>query len=154
MGHFALTDVDAGRHHAFERYARATSAPDLALAGAQATPFKVWLEDWSLSGGADNLFPLRLRAAEDGIAIDLTLDPGKPLVLQGDRGLSRKSGEPGNASYYYSATRLATRGSVTTDQGHYTVTGLSWLDREWSSSALGARPYTTIRIASKASEMT
>ena len=137
MGHFALTDVDRSEHHAFERFSRA--APGLAggLAGARATPFKVWLEDWSLTGDADGPFPLRLRAADGDIAIDLTLTPLKPLVLQGDQGLSRKSAEPGNASYYYSVTRLATHGSVTTPHGTFTTTGHSWLDREWSTSALG-----------------
>jgi predicted secreted hydrolase len=30
------------------------------------------------------------------------------MVLQGERGLSRKGPEPGNASYYYSFTRMPT----------------------------------------------
>ena len=35
------------------------------------------------------------------------LESAKPPVLQGERGLSRKGPEPGNASYYYSLTRHA-----------------------------------------------
>ena len=58
-------------------------------------------------------------------------------MLQGDHGLSRKGPEPGNASYYYSLTRLATRGTVTVAGERFEVTGDSWLDREWSTSALG-----------------
>jgi predicted secreted hydrolase len=61
----------------------------------------------------------------------------KPIVLQGDRGLSQKNAEPGNASYYYSMTRLATEGTITIDGQQYTASGLSWLDREWSTSVLG-----------------
>ena len=34
------------------------------------------------------------------------------MVLQGDRGLSQKGAEPGNASYYYSLTRMPTRGTI------------------------------------------
>jgi predicted secreted hydrolase len=50
--------------------------------------------------------------------------------------LSQKGPQPGNASFYYSATRLATRGVVTVRGVEYAVTGSSWLDREWSTSAL------------------
>lgn len=133
MGHFAVTDVAGGRHRSFERYARAA----LGLAGARAAPFRVWLEDWSLQGGTEGPFPLRLRAVAEGVELELTLETAKPLVLQGERGLSRKSAEPGNASYYYSYTRLPSRGRLRLDSREFTVTGSSWLDREWSTSALG-----------------
>ena len=133
MGHFALTDVAGEQHHGFERFSRSA----LGLAGAQAAPFRVWLEDWQLSGSATDALPMRVRAQQGGIAVDLTLQAGKPLVLQGDRGLSQKSAEPGNASYYYSYTRLPTQGVVELNGRTFTVHGSSWLDREWSTSALG-----------------
>jgi predicted secreted hydrolase len=62
---------------------------------------------------------------------------GKPIVLQGDHGLSQKSDEPGNASYYYSLTRMPTHGSIRVGTETSDVSGLSWMDREWSTSALG-----------------
>ena len=133
MGHFALTDVADNRHYGFERFSRGA----LGLAGAQTTPFRVWLEDWTLAGTEIDAFPLRIRAREDDIALDLTLDAGKPVVLQGDQGLSQKSAEPGNASYYYSHTRLPTQGIVSVGRRNFTVSGASWLDREWSTSVLG-----------------
>ncbi len=68
----------------------------------------------------------------------MTLAAGKPVVPQGDNGLSRKSGAAGNASYYYSLTRLPTAGTLRIGAADYKVRGLSWLDREWSTSALGA----------------
>lgn len=133
MGHFAVTDVAAERHHGFERFSRAA----VGLAGAQASPFRVWLEDWSLTGTAQDAFPLRVQAREQGVAIELTLETAKPPVLQGESGLSQKSAEPGNASYYYSYTRLPTRGVVTVGEERFEVSGASWLDREWSTSAIG-----------------
>jgi len=136
MGHFALTDVAGEQHYAFERFSRAA----VGLAGAQAHPFRVWLEEWSFAG-ADNtgtLYPLRIQAQEQDLALELTLQPVKPMVFQGDSGLSQKSAEPGNASYYYSYTRLQSDGTVRIDGREYTVSGTSWLDREWSTSALGA----------------
>jgi predicted secreted hydrolase len=77
-----------------------------------------------------------LRAAEGEVALDLVLEEGKPVVLQGDRGLSRKGPEPGNASYYYSLTRMPARGSVRLGADTLRTAGLAWLDREWSTSAL------------------
>jgi predicted secreted hydrolase len=59
-------------------------------------------------------------------------------VLQGDRGLSRKSDAPGNASTYYSLTRLPLAGRIECDGETHDVQGEGWIDREWSTSALGA----------------
>lgn len=133
MAHLTLTDVAAERFHAFERFSRVA----LGLAGAQVSPFRVWTADWVAEGGND-VPPIRLRAAEGAVAIDLELAAGKPLVLQGDRGLSFKGGGPGNASYYYSFTRLPARGTVEVEGRRYAVAGLAWMDREWSTSALAA----------------
>jgi predicted secreted hydrolase len=81
---------------------------------------------------------MRLVAAEHDIAIDLSLDSVKPVVLQGHRGLSQKGPEPGNASYYYSLTRMPVRGVVRLGGTRLVVEGLAWMDHEWSTSALGA----------------
>jgi len=81
-------------------------------------------------------FPLRLDAEADGAAIHLRLDRGKPPVPQGDDGLSRKGPTPGNASYYYSYTRLPASGTLASGPDTASVSGEAWLDREWSTSAL------------------
>jgi predicted secreted hydrolase len=132
--HFALTDTAGGRFRSAARSSRAA----LGLAGAQARPFKVWVEDWSAQGLAGDAAPVRLLAADGDMAIDLTLESAKPPVLQGDRGLDRKGREPGNASYYYSLTRMPARGRVTAGAVAFEVSGLAWMDREWSTSSLGA----------------
>ena len=134
MAHFALTDTAGGRFSAASRLSRAA----LGLSGAQAQPFKVWVEDWSAEGVAGDAAPVRLRAAEGDVAIDLTLASVKPVVLQGERGLDTKGDEPGNASYYYSLTRMPATGRVTVREAAFDVTGLAWMDREWSTSSLGA----------------
>lgn len=132
MAHFALTDTMGGRFYAFERFSRDGAG----LAGAEGEPFRVFLEDWSASGDGPDRMPMRLQAVQDGVAIDLRLASRKPPVLQGDRGLSQKGPTEGNASYYYSLTRMATDGTVRVGGESYAVTGLSWMDREWSTSAL------------------
>lgn len=85
----------------------------------------------------DRFPPMRVSARGETFAFDLVLEAIKPLVLQGDRGLSQKSSEDGNASIYYSATRLAAKGTVEVDGASSNVTGSAWCDREWSTSALG-----------------
>jgi predicted secreted hydrolase len=135
LGHFALTDVAAGRFHACERFRREA----LGLAGARGAPFRVWLDDWSVEGRGEGgaPFPLRLRAAAGEVALDLLLEQGKPPVLQGEKGLSRKGAAPGQASYYYSLTRMPSVGRVSSGGKAWDVRGLSWMDREWSTSSLG-----------------
>ncbi len=133
FAHFAVTDTAARRFHAFAR----TGRPALGLAGARARPFRVWIDGWAAESDAPEALPVRLRAAEDGVAIDLVLGSAKPVVLQGDRGLSAKGPEPGNASYYYSLTRMPARGTVTVMGERFEVAGLAWMDREWSTSSLG-----------------
>ena len=132
MGHLAISDIAGQRHYSAERFARAAAG----LAGANTEPFEVWLGPWSLRS-AEDLFPLTVSAQQEDMGLSLHLQSGdKPLVLQGERGLSRKSATPGNASYYYSYTRLPTSGEVRIGDTVYTVQGDSWMDREWSSSAL------------------
>jgi predicted secreted hydrolase len=132
MAHFAVTDVQANRFHHFERTGRGA----LGLAGATARPFRVWLDDWSAEGSEPSTLPVRLRASEGGASVDLVLDTARAIVPQGERGLSRKGAAPGNASHYYSVTRLFTRGTVRVDGVSFPVEGNSWLDREWGTSSL------------------
>ncbi|HEY7214023.1 MAG TPA: lipocalin-like domain-containing protein [Thermoanaerobaculia bacterium] len=131
LAHFTVSDIAGGTFHSFERWSRGA----LGLAGARAEPFRVWVKDWTAT--SDRTYPVRLNAAADNVSIDLLLQQGKPPVLQGERGLSRKSAEPGNASYYYSLTRMPASGTVSVEGERFSVTGLAWMDREWSTSSLG-----------------
>ena len=132
MAHFAISDAQGRTYTSFQRMSRGA----MGLAGSQAEPFKVWLDDWRLAAAADGGFPWRLNAGQDGMELALEFTPLKPPVLNGEQGLSRKSAEPGNASYYYSIPRMATQGSLTLHGQTLKVQGLSWLDREWSTSML------------------
>lgn len=156
MAHFALSDIEDAQFHNFERFAREA----VGLAGARAEPWRVWVEGWRAGAAtspqaapvtlpepdpgrapspsaANRVFPVRLHAVEGDVALDLVLERGKPPVLHGEKGLSRKGPEPGNASYYYSLTRMPTVGTIRIGARAFPVRGMSWLDREWSTSALG-----------------
>ncbi|QXE91937.1 carotenoid 1,2-hydratase [Geomonas subterranea] len=132
MAHFAVTDVQGRRFRFAERFSRGA----LGLAGASGEPLAVRLDDWSALQTTPRPWGVRLAAAENGLALDLNLVSVKPEVLNGAGGLSRKGASPGNASYYYSIPRLATSGTLRIGGERFDVNGLSWLDREWSTSAL------------------
>jgi predicted secreted hydrolase len=130
MAHLALTDASSRQHHAFERLARGAAG----LAGAQSEPFHVWLDDWQIHQTSSGVY--ELAASQDGVGINLTLTERKSPVLQGDQGYSQKGAEPGQASYYYSLTRLETQGLIQLPGGSVAVSGWSWMDHEFSTSAL------------------
>jgi len=133
MAHLALTDTDGSRFFSRERLARGAQG----LAGADARPFQVWLEDWSARSLDEDFLPLRLAAGDSDFGLELALQPGREPVFQGDDGYSAKGPEPGNASLYYSYTRMPAAGTLRVGGERFAVTGLAWLDREWSTSALG-----------------
>lgn len=130
LAHFTVSDVANEAFYPHERFSRGAAG----LAGAQAAPYRVWLEDWSVeempSGG------VRLLADGGDVALDLILTQTLPPILHGDGGLSAKGPEPGNASYYYSQVRQATSGTVRIGDETIAVTGLGWKDHEYSTSAL------------------
>ncbi len=134
MAHFAVTDVTGDAFYHDERFSSAGAG----LAGAEVEPdYRVWLTDWQVTGMNADDTQTQITAATDQVGVDLTLDQTKLPSLQGDQGLSAKGAEAGNASYYYSLTRLATSGTITIGDQRFSVSGATWMDHEFSTSALG-----------------
>ena len=132
MAHLAVTDVVGKRFQSFERFSRGAAG----LAGAAASPYHIWLEDWQMKEVEPGV--VRMQASEGDLSLDLMLTDRKGPILQGDRGYSPKGPQPGNASSYYSLTRLETTGTLHQAGAAYKVRGLSWMDHEWSTSGLAA----------------
>ena len=134
IAHFAVTDVRGKKFYVAERFSRGA----VGLAGANTKPFRVWIDDWEIAATATNHVRehWQLKANDENFALELALIAMKEPVLNGVDGLSQKSAEVGNASYYYSITRWQTEGRLRLGDEAFVVSGLSWLDREWSSSAL------------------
>jgi len=131
LAHFALTDVQGKDFYYFDRLGRGAAG----LAGAVAdNGFRVWLEDWSVEEAGEGQY--RLRGSEGEIELDLILADSKGPVLQGQNGYSQKGPGEGNASMYYSLSRLVSVGTVTIGDTQYQVSGNSWMDHEFSTSAL------------------
>lgn len=140
MAHFAITDAAGGRFLHEERFARGGAE----LAGAAVEPtYRTWLEGWQVIGlnaeATERQITAVMDSSEGRASVDLILSIVKPPALQGENGdgLSAKSSDEGNASHYYSLTRMPTRGTITIDGETFTVSGASWMDHEFSTSALG-----------------
>lgn len=130
LGHFGLSDIAAQRHRGWEVVAR----PGLGQAHASEATLDVALHDWVLKLNDDGT--MTLRAAEDDVALDLTLTVDKPLVIHGTDGVHVKSEDATQASHYLSFTRLASRGTVTVAGETVAVEGLTWMDHEFGSTWL------------------
>lgn len=139
FAHFAVSDISSQRFYAYERYSRpgppvpARPGPG-GLAGAQSDPYRVWLEDWSVTEMKSGVY--RLRASQAQITLDLILSDEMGVVLHGEYGYSRKGKNARNASYYYSQPRLRADGFIQVDDNQYPVSGLAWKDHEFSTSLL------------------
>lgn len=129
VAHAAVTDVMGGHHLFAERVSRA----GIGAAGAGTFDYRVWNGDWEarLVYGRH-----RVQARDARFAIDLTLFEDKPAVLNGDHGYSQKGATPGNATEYYSLTRMPTEGWITVDGERYEVRGSSWMDHEFGTTFL------------------
>ncbi len=133
FAHLALTDVES---HTF-RFAEKLSRAGLGKAGAKSHHMDVWIDRWALTPVTPDHHVLSLKAYERTFGLDLTLTLEKLPVIHGEEGISRKGTEAGQASHYYSLTRLATEGQLTLGSEQFEVTGLSWMDHEFGSGELG-----------------
>jgi len=133
LAHFAISDLAAERFFYADRLHR----PGIEMAGADLDKGRIWNADWSAelrtTGGGESWL---LQAAEGDHRIRLELTPLRPPVIQGRDGVSQKAEGEGNASHYYSLTRLATSGVIETGGVTYNVSGLSWMDHEFSTNQL------------------
>ena len=134
FGHLALTD---GKNRRF-RFSEKLGRGALGEADFATNDCSVRLGDWSLHRTGESVFEMKARAPDEKFALELAARPVKPAVFHGNGGLSRKSAASGNASHYYSFTRMETKGKILIGDQTIPVTGLSWLDREFSTSALAA----------------
>jgi predicted secreted hydrolase len=107
------------------------------MAGADSASLHVWVDDWSVALRPDGRTH-HLVASSSDFAIDLDLAPLGAPVLEGEGGVSRKSASWGNASYYFSYPRMATRGGLRVERDSLAVTGVTWMDHEFGTTQLDA----------------
>ena len=122
FAHAALSDPKRGRLAHDQRAARA----GFSLAHAELDRTGVWIDDWRLELDG-NRYQARIAARDFDFDFSLF---ATQLILQGDKGFSRKGHRPHEASYYYSRPHLNVVGKLNGRD----VEGTAWLDHEWSSA--------------------
>lgn len=133
FAHFAISDIRGQQFHFQQKLSRSAFEE----AGFDATNNRLaWIDEWSLELASDGSF--LLRAKDGALALQLQLQGSKPFAIHGENGASQKAEGAGHASHYFSATRLATAGTLNLDGRSLSVHGESWLDREWASNQLTA----------------
>ena len=131
FAHAAISDGAAGRLVHDQRSGRTLGS----LVRAREGETDLKLDDWTLTREGERYVA---HVAGEELAMDLVLEATQPPLLQGDRGFSRKGPSPGHASWYYSEPQLKATGSVVVGGKRREVSGVAWLDHEWSSTLLAA----------------
>ncbi|SFP56509.1 Predicted secreted hydrolase [Nitrosomonas cryotolerans] len=132
IAHMALSDPDKGKVLYEQRSAR--EGFELSYARLGNTDIK--LDDWRFVREIDGGYQVNMQAAD--FSLDLSLAPTQAMILQGDKGFSRKGPTLAQASYYYSEPHLNVAGTIFHHNQPVTVSGRAWLDHEWSSELLDA----------------
>jgi predicted secreted hydrolase len=130
MTHLAVSDASGKRYRFSEKLSRGGPG----LAGARADRYHAWNDDWTATLNERGQHVLKAPGREAGI--DLVLDEGKPPIINGLNGISQKGAQAGNASHYYSITRMPTSGTLIIDGERVAVSGDSWMDHEFGTSFL------------------
>jgi predicted secreted hydrolase len=120
VSHFAITDHSRGEF----RYAQRIMGPSNVIGSDHALDLA--LDGWTMLGGAG---VFSLHAEMPGYDLNVELESTKPAALHDGDGYIDYGN--GTASYYYSWTRLAVRGTIDTGAGPESITGLAWMDHQW-----------------------
>ncbi|NNE67577.1 MAG: carotenoid 1,2-hydratase [Pyrinomonadaceae bacterium] len=129
FAHFAITDID-GRQ--FE-YSHRKSSNGLLEAPASASEkhYHLRLGDWSIRESGDSHV---MRASiSDDIVFEATVTPQKPVVLNGSKGDGVSFKDEGQASRYFSYTRMSLEGDLTFEGRTEHFDGSAWMDREFGT---------------------
>ena len=141
FAHFAISDIDGSKFV----FTQKTSRGAFGEAGFGAAPpvrgqpeRLAWIDDWNVQPLADGSWHVQAHAdAPTPMLVDLQVTPRKSPVIEGVDGVSQKSAGVGNASHYYSFTRLQTTGHLALNgNAPAPVHGESWFDHEWASNQL------------------
>lgn len=127
FAHFAITDHER-KSFRYDHKKSANGVFDLP-ASASEVKYYVRLGDWSVRESS-GVHILRATLAE-GTVFEATLKPTKPVVLNGEGGVSFK--DAGEASRYFSYTRMAVEGALSTGGTTEHFTGSAWMDREFGT---------------------
>jgi predicted secreted hydrolase len=127
LAHFAITD-EAAKSFRYE-HRKSTGSPLDIKAQADDNRYYLRLGNWSIKEkGNSHLLHATLG---DDLIFESSLKPIKGAVLNGQNGVSFK--DKGEASRYFSFTRMEATGKITWHGETEDFTGSAWMDREFGT---------------------
>ncbi|HEX7958178.1 MAG TPA: lipocalin family protein [Pyrinomonadaceae bacterium] len=131
LAHFAVTDESRGTF----RYDHRKSANGLFDPPARADSRRLYLRlgDWTVRE-AHGLHLLRATLGDD-LIFEAALRPAKPAALNGRESVGVSFKDHGEASRYFSYTRMAAEGDITARGVTEHFRGSAWMDREFGTWA-------------------
>jgi predicted secreted hydrolase len=129
LAHFALTDESRGEFR-YDHRKSANNPFDLPAATSESRYF-LKLGDWTVRE-AHGVHLLRATLGGD-LVFEAALKPSKPAALNGREGVGVSFKDAGEASRYFSYTRMAAEGDITWGGETERFTGEAWMDREFGT---------------------
>src|SRR5918998_3655005 len=129
LAHFALTD-ETGRRFRYD-HRKSANGPFDHPALTSARRFYLKLGDWTVRE-AHGLHLLHATLGDD-LIFDAALSPQNPAVLNGHERAGVSFKDHGEASRYFSYTRMAAEGDLTWAGRTEHFTGTAWMDREFGT---------------------
>jgi predicted secreted hydrolase len=129
LAHFAVTDESRARF----RYAHRKSANGAFELPAATSERRYFLKlgDWTVRE-SEGAHVLRATLADD-LIFEATLKPTKPAALNGREGVGVSFKDAGEASRYFSYTRMSAEGDITWNGETEHFEGSAWMDREFGT---------------------
>ena len=129
LAHFAITDEFSGKF----RYEHRKSAGSLLELPAHASQTSLYLRlgNWNVrEAGGEHILHATLG---DDLIFETKLANTKPAVLNGHEGVGVSFKDKGEASRYFSFTRMKAEGRITWNGRTDDCTGFAWMDREFGT---------------------
>jgi predicted secreted hydrolase len=140
FAHLSVSDLNGKKFHFYMSVPVPEDEQNGLMRGS--SPWTIRVRDLKLSQGADAAEPQTLQGHHDNFGIDLVLTAQLPPTPHGVNGFVQKGPTAGRGSFYYSITRLATKGTLELDGTKVPVTGLAWNDHEFMHLSRGEKvPY-------------
>jgi predicted secreted hydrolase len=129
FAHFAVADESRGRFRYDHR--KSANGPFDPPAAASARKYLLRLGDWTVRE-AHGLHLLRATLGGD-LIFEAALKPAKPAALNGREGRGVSFKDEGEASRYFSYTRMEAEGHITWHGLTERFRGTAWMDREFGT---------------------
>ncbi len=129
LAHFAITDES--RHSFRYEHHKSANTPFDRRAVYSTKRYSLTLGDWTVRE-AHGLHLLRATLGDD-LIFQVALKPVKPAAMNGHAGIGVSFKDEGEASRYFSFTRMEAEGDITWHGETEHCTGSAWMDREFGT---------------------